>query len=119
LSRFTRQHVTVALGGDGGDELFAGYDPFRALKKAETYARLIPKPVHAGIRFLAARLPVSHANISWDFKIKRTLMGLSYDPRLWNGVWMSALEPRELNEVFAAPTDTAAIYRDASQSGGR
>ena len=37
LSRFTRQHVTVALGGDGGDELFAGYDPFRALRAAELY----------------------------------------------------------------------------------
>ncbi|MCG6538432.1 MAG: asparagine synthase (glutamine-hydrolyzing), partial [Syntrophales bacterium LBB04] len=31
LSRITRKKVTVALGGDGGDELFAGYDPFSAL----------------------------------------------------------------------------------------
>jgi asparagine synthase (glutamine-hydrolysing) len=119
LSKFTRQHVTVALGGDGGDELFAGYDPFRALKKAETYAKLVPRPIHAGIRFLAARLPVSHANISWDFKIKRTLMGLSYDPRLWNGVWMSALEPRELNELFAEPTDPEEIYSEAIETWDR
>lgn len=119
LSRFTRRQVTVALGGDGGDELFAGYDPFRALQKAELYSRLIPRPVHAGIRHLAARLPVSHANISWDFKIKRTLMGLSYDPRLWNGVWMSALEPRELSGLFAEPTDPEEIYSEAIEAWDR
>ncbi len=113
LSRFTRQHVTVALGGDGGDELFAGYDPFRALKKAELYAKLVPHPVHEGIRFLAARLPVSHANISLDFKIKRTLMGLSYPAPLWNAVWMSALEPRDLAQLFREPCDQEEIYSEA------
>lgn len=107
LSRFTRQHVTVALGGDGGDELFAGYDPFRALKKAELYSRLVPRPVHEAIRMVAARLPVSHENMSLDFKIKRTLMGLSYPAPLWNSVWMSALEPRDLALLFReAPTAT-------------
>ena len=35
LSKFTRERVTVALGGDGGDELFAGYDPFKALRLAQ------------------------------------------------------------------------------------
>jgi asparagine synthase (glutamine-hydrolysing) len=42
LCQETRKHVTVALGGDGADELFAGYDPFRALRKAEAYSKLIP-----------------------------------------------------------------------------
>jgi asparagine synthase (glutamine-hydrolysing) len=100
LSRFTRQHVTVALGGDGGDELFAGYDPFRALRAAERYSKAVPRPVHTAIRLLAARLPVSHANISFDFKVKRFLSGLSYPPPLWNPVWMSAIEPREMAEAF-------------------
>ena len=119
LSRFTRQHVTVALGGDGGDELFAGYDPFRALRKAELYAKLVPKPIHAGIRHLAARLPVSHANISLDFKIKRTLMGLSYPPPLWNAVWMSALEPRDINQLFQEPTPIEEIYSEAIEAWDR
>ncbi len=113
LARFTRQHVTVALGGDGGDELFAGYDPMRALRSADAYSRFVPRPLHTAIRLLAGRLPVSHANISFDFKIKRTLMGLSYPPKLWNPVWMGAAEPSELSELFREPTDIDEIYSEA------
>ena len=65
LSRFTQKQVTVALGGDGGDELFAGYDTFRGLKMASWYARVVPRPVHGALRALAGRLPVSHANLSY------------------------------------------------------
>jgi asparagine synthase (glutamine-hydrolysing) len=113
LSRFTRQRVTVALGGDGGDELFAGYDPFRALKAANLYSKLVPRPLHAAVRLLASRLPVSHANLSLDFKIKRTLAGLSYPPKLWNGIWMSAAEPADLAELFREPANREEIYSEA------
>lgn len=119
LSRFTRQKVTVALGGDGGDELFAGYDPFRALRKAEQYAKLVPKPVHIAARLLASRLPVSHANISLDFKIKRFLMGLSYPPPYWNAVWMSALEPAELPELFREPVPLEELYSESIEAWDR
>lgn len=119
LSRFTRKHVTVALGGDGGDELFAGYDPFRALGPASLYARLVPHPLHQGIRAMAGLLPVSHANVSFDFKIKRTLMGLSYSPALWNPVWMGAAEPRELPRLFAQPARTEEVYSEAIEAWDR
>ncbi len=113
LSRFTRRHVTVALGGDGGDELFAGYDPFLALRKAELYARTVPRPVHAAIRHLAAFLPTSHANVSLDFKIKRTLRGLSHPAALWNPVWLGALEPREVAAFLGQPVDPEDLYSEA------
>ena len=70
LNRNTAKYVKVALGGDGGDELFAGYDPFRALKLAEYYKTIIPGVMHKGIRMLLAHIPVSHANMSFDFKLK-------------------------------------------------
>jgi asparagine synthase (glutamine-hydrolysing) len=116
LSRFTRRHVTVALGGDGGDELFAGYDPFLALRKAESYAKHVPRPVHLAIRLLAAQLPVSHANISLDFKIKRTLRGLSHPPSQWNPVWLGALEPGEIREFLGGPIHPEELYSEAIEA---
>ena len=113
LSRFAREKVTVALGGDGGDELFAGYDPFRALRMAECYSKWIPRPVHRAISLLAAQLPVSHGNISFDFKVKRTLLGLNYQPQLWNPVWMGPLDPAGIGEFFREPCDEEEVYSEA------
>ena len=100
LCQETRKHVTVALGGDGADELFAGYDPFRALRKAEAYSKLIPGVLHKGILMAVQRLPVSHVNMSLDFKLKRTLRGISYDKKLWNPVWMGPLDPYGIEDLF-------------------
>jgi asparagine synthase (glutamine-hydrolysing) len=113
LCRETRKHVTVALGGDGGDELFAGYDPFRALRLAEFYSKIVPRPVHQAVRMAVALLPVSHRNMSLDFKLKRTLRGLSYPKHLWNSVWLGPLEPKELDELFQEPTDIEDVYSEA------
>ncbi len=119
LARFTRREVTVALGGDGGDELFAGYDPFRALAPAQRYAGIVPRPVHAAIRALANLLPVSHANLSLDFKIKRTLRGLSHPPRHWNAAWMGPLEPGEIDDLLNEPIDPEELYSEAVEAWDR
>lgn len=113
LARFTRKHVTVALGGDGGDELFAGYDPFLALRKAELYSRTMPRPMHQAARLLASHLPVSHANVSLDFKIKRTLRGLSYPASQWNPVWLGALEPHEIADFLGTACPPENVYSEA------
>jgi asparagine synthase (glutamine-hydrolysing) len=113
LARHTRRHVTVALGGDGGDELFAGYDPFRALHLAARYQRWVPRPVHRAITALAARLPVSHRNMSFDFKLKRTLRGLDHPAKFWLPIWMAPLAPAEWQDFFGEPVELEEVFSEA------
>jgi asparagine synthase (glutamine-hydrolysing) len=94
LSRFTRESVTVALGGDGGDELLAGYPTFGA----DRVARLVrlPTALHRDVLVpLAERLPVDTRNFSFEFKVKRFLRGLRYEPDLRHAVWLGAFTPPE------------------------
>jgi asparagine synthase (glutamine-hydrolysing) len=113
VSNLARQHVTVALSGDGGDELFAGYDPFRALKPARFYSAVAAGNVNRALRSVAERLPVSHANMSLDFKLKRMLRGLSYPKRFWLPAWMGPLDPQEIGQLFGSRPDPEELYSEA------
>lgn len=119
LSRFTRQHVTVALSGDGGDELFAGYDPFKALAPARLYDSLMPRWGHRTLRALVERLPVSSRNMSLDFKLRRTLLGLSHQQALWNPVWLGPLDPAELGDIFDQPHSIEEVFSEVLDQWNR
>jgi asparagine synthase (glutamine-hydrolysing) len=112
LSKFTRRFVTVALSGDGGDELFAGYDPFKALAPALMYERFVPSNVHSIVQRLVGKIPISTTNMSLDFKLRRTLMGLSHPQPLWNPIWLAPLEPSEIQEVFENPLSPEDLYEE-------
>jgi asparagine synthase (glutamine-hydrolysing) len=113
VAKLARQHVTVALSGDGSDELFAGYDPFRALKPARLYSAVAAGKVNRVLRSVAERLPVSHANMSLDFKLKRMLRGLSHPSQYWLPAWMGPLDPLEIGELFGCQPDPEELYAEA------
>lgn len=99
LSRFTSKKVKATLGGDGGDELFAGYPTFQALKLIHYYD-IFPKESRNIIHKIAAKFPVSHKNISFDFKIKQLLRGAGVSPEIMFFLWMGSFNESEKRQLL-------------------
>jgi asparagine synthase (glutamine-hydrolysing) len=116
LSRFTRKHVTVALGGDGGDELFAGYQMYAGHRWAEVYKRF-PTVVRRGlIEPVVKLLPVKTKNLSFDYKALRFVTGTKYDTVTRHHVWFGSFTPEEQQQLLtpeALAASDGEIYADA------
>ena len=101
LSRFTRKHVTVALGGDGGDELFAGYPMYAGLRWAELYKRFPPALRASIVEPLVKLLPVRTKNLSFDYKALRFVTGAKYDAVARHHVWFGSFTPEEQMQLLS------------------
>jgi len=114
LSRMTRQHVTVALSGEGADELFGGYLTYRADMLAR-WARRAPRWALRLGGFAAGFLPVSDEKIGFEYKVKRFLSGCLLPANrahvFWNGVTSRGLAQAKL------PPALDGILRDLSPEG--
>jgi len=116
LSRFVKKYVTVALGGDGGDEIFAGYPMYFGHKMARVYDS-IPRVLRSGlIEPFVNNLPVSTKNLSFDYKAKRFIAASKYDAVTRHHSWFGSFSIDAQNDLLSETVllnTLADIYRDA------
>ncbi len=120
LSRFAREEVTVVLGGDGADELLAGYPTFTA-ERAAGFFRRLPRPAQALAGAAVGRLPVDHRNFSLDFKLKQFLRGAAEPLPLAHQRWLGSFSGSEIAQLLVDgdPVGVEAEHlRRASALGG-
>ena len=91
LAQMTRRHATVALSGEGMDELMAGYATYRADAYAAAMRRT-PIALRRTLLWMARLLPVSNEKIGFEYKLKRFLSGSLLPPLEAHFHWNGSLE---------------------------
>ena len=99
LSILSRRHVTVALSGEGADELFGGYVTYRADRYA-AMARHVPGSLRRGLLKLLRYWPVSNDKISLEYKAKRFLEGTQLSPDEAHTYWNGTFSADQQNELL-------------------
>jgi asparagine synthase (glutamine-hydrolysing) len=107
VSKFARSRVTVALGGDGADELLLGYQTFAAEKLAPLYGA-IPTPLRSLMGMTARMMPPSDEYFSLNFKARKFMEGFHADPSTRHLQWLGSFREDEAAAILSPEYRTSA-----------
>ena len=120
LSTSARQHLKVALVGDGGDEVFAGYPRHHGGLLAERYRRMVPGPVRGLAGWAARLIPESSRGRHGWRRAREFLTAGTLAPDQMYASWVEYFDPAERQALLglAAPPSRpiADLYRQAPSS---
>jgi len=115
LSKLCKRKTTVALSGEGADELFGGYLTYRADRIARSLRRLPRAAVSMGLSTMR-HWPVSDEKIGFEYKVKRLLEGTLMSPARAHVYWNGTFADEDLGTILhqPLPNTLGQILREAS-----
>ncbi len=113
LTKFAQKKVKVALGGDAADELFAGYDTFKAIRYAKIMKVLRINKNNSLLKFFVSKIPSNYTNMNFKFKIDRFLRFDNNKFELSHCHWLSPMTSTEISNFFGEKTSDDELFSEA------